>query len=147
LRSIKTFGRVQPHVLIVDDHAAGRAICAAYCDLFDFSSEAVGDGLEALEAARRTRFDIILMDIEMPRMDGLEAARAIRALRGPAANTPIIGITDSAGVEDVHRSREHGVWSLVAKPVTASSLFAAMNAALWADAPEPRSWAPLRRVS
>jgi CheY-like chemotaxis protein len=147
LRSIKTFGRARPHVLIVDDHPASRAICTAYCDLFDFSAEAVSTGAEAIEAAKRTRFDIILMDLDMPGTDSFEATRAIRSLRGPAAYTPVIGVTAWAVIDEDGCYRERGLWSVVAKPITASRLFAAMNAALWTTAPEPRSWAPRKLAS
>jgi CheY-like chemotaxis protein len=142
LRSIKTFGRNRPHILIADDRSANRAICSAYCDLFDFGAETVCDGQEALEAARRTRFDVILMDIDMPRMNGIEAARAIRALPGPAGDTPIIGVTALVRPEDETRHLANGFWSVVAKPFSASRLFAAINDALWAVGPESRSWAP-----
>ena len=147
LRSIKTFGRMRPRVLIVDDNPASRAICAAYCDLFDFASESVCTGAEAVEAAAHTRFDIILMDLDLPRTGGLEATRAIRALPGPAAYTPIIGVTALGVIDDDGCYRERGLWSVVAKPITASRLFAAMNAALWSRAAEPRSWEPQKLAS
>jgi CheY-like chemotaxis protein len=132
--------------LIVDDHPACRAICTAFCELFDFSSETVNDGTEAIDAVTHQRFDVILMDIHMPGMGGIEAAQAIRALNGPAAQTPIIAVSTAVDPEAEAHYRANGLYAVVGKPITASRLFAAMNQALSASAPEPRSWAPQRHA-
>ena len=139
---MKAVRRSRPHVLIVDDHPACRAICTAFCDLFDFSSETVSDGAEAVQAVTYQRFDVILMDIHMPGMGGIEAARAIRALDSPAAHTPIIAVSTADDPNDEAHYRDHGLYAVVGKPITASRLFAAMNEALAAAPPQPRSWAP-----
>src|SRR6185312_7792909 len=57
------------HVLVVDDNATNRMVAEALCEMFDCTSETAEDGMEAVEAARTGRFDLILMDIKMPRMD------------------------------------------------------------------------------
>jgi CheY-like chemotaxis protein len=138
---MKAVRRSRPHVLIVDDHPACRAICTAFCDLFDFSSETVNDGAEAVQAVTHQRFDVILMDIHMPGMGGIEAARAIRALDSPAARTPIIAVNTADDPNDEAHYRDHGLYAVVGKPITASRLFKAMNAALASAPHEPRSWA------
>jgi len=143
LRLMKAVRRSRPHVLIVDDHPACRAICTAFCELFDFSSETVTDGTEAIDAVTHQRFDVILMDIHMPGMGGIEAAQAIRALNGPAARTPIIAVSTATDPEAEAHYLAHGLYAVVGKPITASRLFVAMNQALSATPPEPRSWAPL----
>jgi CheY-like chemotaxis protein len=141
LHLMKAVRRSRPHVLIVDDHPACRAICTAFCELFDFSSETVNDGTEAIDAVTHQRFDVILMDIHMPGMGGIEAAQAIRAMNGPAAQTPIIAVSTAVDPDAEAHYRAHGLYAVVGKPITASRLFVAMNQALSASAPEPRSWA------
>jgi len=124
---MKAVRRSRPHVLIVDDHPACRAICTAFCELFDFSSETVSGGVEAVDAVSHQRFDIILMDIHMPGMGGLEAVRAIRALKGPAARTPIIAVSTADDSNDEAHYRAQGLYTVVGKPITAARLFMAMR--------------------
>jgi signal transduction histidine kinase/ActR/RegA family two-component response regulator len=118
------------HVLVVDDNATNRMVAEALCEMFDCTSECVEDGFEALEAARTGRFDLILMDIRMPRMDGVEATRAIRALPGPAGAVPIIALTANADPEDAKSYVTCGMHSVVEKPIKPERLLQAMNAAL-----------------
>jgi PleD family two-component response regulator len=72
------------HILIVDDNATNRMVAEALCDMFECTSEQAVDGVEAVEMARSGRYDLILMDIKMPRMDGIAATRAIREMPGRA---------------------------------------------------------------
>jgi len=118
------------HVLVVDDNATNRMVAEALCEMFDCSSESAEDGLEAVEAARTGRFDLILMDIRMPRMDGVEAARAIRAMPGRAGSVPIIALTANADPEDAKTYLSTGMHSVVEKPIKPEKLLAAMSAAL-----------------
>jgi signal transduction histidine kinase/CheY-like chemotaxis protein len=121
------------HVLVVDDNATNRMVAEALCEMFDCTSECAEDGVEAVEAARTGRFDLILMDIRMPRMDGVEATRAIRALPGPAGQVPIIALTANADPEDAKTYLANGMHSVVEKPIKPEKLLAAMSDAL----PEP----------
>jgi len=118
------------HVLVVDDNATNRMVAEALCEMFDCTSECAEDGVEAVEAARTGRFDLILMDIRMPRMDGVEATRAIRALPGPAGQVPIIALTANADPEDAKTYLANGMHSVVEKPIKPEKLLAAMNDAL-----------------
>lgn len=115
------------HVLVVDDNATNRMVAEALCEMFDCTSECAEDGVEAVEAARSGRFDLILMDIKMPRMDGVEATRAIRALPGPAAQTPIIALTANADPDDARAYLSAGMNAVVEKPIKPERLLAAMN--------------------
>ncbi len=118
------------HVLVVDDNATNRMVAEALCEMFDCTSECAEDGVEALEAARTGRFDVILMDIRMPRMDGVEATRAIRALPGAAGLVPIIALTANADPEDAKSYIACGMHSVVEKPIKPERLLQALNAAL-----------------
>jgi CheY-like chemotaxis protein/signal transduction histidine kinase len=118
------------HVLVVDDNATNRMVAEALCEMFDCTSESVEDGLEAVEAARTGRFDLILMDIRMPRMDGVEATRAIRALPGAIGSVPIIALTANADPEDAKTYIATGMHSVVEKPIKPERLLQAINAAL-----------------
>jgi len=118
------------HVLVVDDNATNRMVAEALCEMFDCTSESAEDGVEALEAARSGRFDLILMDIKMPRMDGVQATRAIRELPGKAGKAPIIALTANADPEDAKGYIAAGMSCVVEKPIKAEALLAAMNACL-----------------
>ncbi len=118
------------HVLVVDDNATNRMVVEALCEMFDCSTESVADGLEAVEAARVGRFDVILMDIKMPRMDGLAATRAIRGLAGAAGQAPIIALTANADPDEVRRYLAAGMHGVVEKPIKPDRLLEALDAAL-----------------
>jgi signal transduction histidine kinase len=118
------------HVLVVDDNATNRMVAEGLCEMFGCTSECAEDGVEAVEAARSGRFDLILMDIKMPRMDGVEATRIIRGLAGPIGLTPIIALTANADPEDAKTYIACGMSSVVEKPIKPERLLSAMNAAL-----------------
>lgn len=121
---------VRAHVLVVDDNATNRMVAEALCEMFGCTSEAVEDGVEAVEYAATGRFDVALMDIKMPRMDGVEATLAIRALPGAARNLPIIALTANADPEDVRRYLSIGMCDVVDKPIKSDILRDAIRAAL-----------------
>ena len=118
------------HVLVVDDNATNRMVAQALCEMFDCTCEAASDGAEAVEAAKAGRFDLILMDIKMPVMDGVAATRAIRALGGPASLVPIIALTANAEPEDAEGYIAAGMNGVVEKPMKPEHLLAALQQAL-----------------
>jgi CheY-like chemotaxis protein len=118
------------HVLVVDDNATNRMVAQALCEMFDCTCEAASDGSEAVEAAKAGRFDLILMDIKMPVMDGVAATRAIRALGGPASLVPIIALTANAEPEDAESYLSAGMNGVVEKPMKPEHLLAALQQAL-----------------
>src|ERR1700761_5697709 len=118
------------HVLIADDNATNRMVAETLCAMFDCTSQSVADGAEAVDAVRSGAFDLILMDIKMPLMDGLEAARRIRGLNGPASGAPIVALTANADPWDAAEYLEAGMDAVVEKPIKPAALLAAMQAAL-----------------
>ncbi|MDP8916553.1 MAG: response regulator, partial [Pseudomonadota bacterium] len=117
-------------VLIVDDNATNRMVAQTLVEMFGCSVETAQDGVEAVEAVVRNDFDAILMDIRMPRMDGVDATRAIRALPGPERATPIIALTANVDPEDARRYLAAGMASVVEKPIKAERLLAALSEVL-----------------
>ena len=123
-------GRRAAHILVVDDNATNRMVVEALCEMFDCSTESVVDGVEAVEAAKAGRFDVILMDIKMPRMDGVTATREIRKLAGGAGRVPIIALTANADADEVAQYLAAGMRSVVEKPIKPEKLMEALDAAL-----------------
>jgi CheY-like chemotaxis protein len=117
-------------VLIVDDNAINRIVCGALCEQFGVTFEYAEDGQLALDAVRRGGFDLVLMDIHMPNMDGVEATLAIQALPGPERAIPIIAVTTAADPESALRYRSLGMLDVVAKPIEAARLAEAITVAL-----------------
>ena len=123
------------HILVVDDNATNRMVVEALCEMFDCSTESVADGIEAVEAAKGGRYDVILMDIKMPRMDGVTATREIRKLPAPAGRVPIIALTANADVDEVAQYLAAGMRAVVEKPIKPERLLEALDAALAERAP------------
>jgi CheY-like chemotaxis protein len=121
------------HILVVDDTATIRMVAQALCEMFVSTCESATDGAEAVEAARGGRFDLILMDIKMPNMDGVAATRAIRALPGPVSAVPIIALTANADPDDAEGYLAAGMTGVVEKPMKPEHLLAALQHALGED--------------
>ena len=113
-------------ILLVEDEKAIRDAVTAYLERENYWVTAVGDGQEALEAFANSQLDAIdaiLMDMQMPVMDGCEATRAIRALdREDAVTVPIVAVTANAFAEDIAKTTEAGMNGHVAKPFTVEEL-------------------------
>jgi CheY-like chemotaxis protein len=120
------------HILIVDDLAVNRELVRAMLTPFGHSFEEADNGAEAVRAAIKSEFDLILMDLQMPGMDGFDAARAIRASAVPNRTTPIIAL--SANVLPAHMlaSQAAGMDDHLGKPIVPMALIA--KVALWAGA-------------
>jgi PAS domain S-box-containing protein len=109
-------------VLVVDDHEANRALVQALLTPLGCQVETASGGAEAVAAAGESRFDVILMDLRMPGIDGASACAAIRASRGPNARQPILAFTADAshgGAADVMAT---GFDDHVAKPIMPTEL-------------------------
>ncbi|MBA4804871.1 MAG: response regulator [Brevundimonas sp.] len=123
------------HVLVVDDNATNRFVAGKVLELFGCSHETAVDGRDALERMREGRFDLVLMDVKMPVMDGVEATRAIRALPGPAAAVPILALTANADPRDEVEYRAAGMDGVAQKPIQPDALLDAIRRVLSAADP------------
>jgi len=117
-------------VLIADDNATNRLVASKMLKEFSVQAGMACDGVEALEAVTRFPYDVVLMDVRMPEMDGLQATRAIRARGGALADLPIVAFTANAFADDVTACREAGMNGFVAKPVRKKEMVAAIVRAL-----------------
>uniref|UniRef100_UPI0025D6963A response regulator n=1 Tax=Phenylobacterium sp. TaxID=1871053 RepID=UPI0025D6963A len=98
---------------------------------FDIEIDTACDGVEAIHAVEQQGYDLILMDVQMPVMDGLTAARRIRASGGAGAATPIIAMTANVLPDQVRKCHEAGMDDHIGKPISPASLLGAL--ARWAD--------------
>ena len=118
-------------ILLVEDNELNREIAQTILEEAGFTVETACDGAEAVERIERARtddFDLILMDVQMPRMDGYEATRRIRALADSAkANIPIIAMTANAFEEDKRKALEAGMNAHIAKPIEIAKLMETMD--------------------
>jgi CheY-like chemotaxis protein len=130
------------HLLIVDDNATNRMVAAALCGMFGCTTETAADGEEAVEAVKSRPFDLILMDIRMPRMDGVAATRAIRSLRGVPGRTPIVALTANADPQSTAGYLAAGMNGVVDKPINPAQLLAALQDALGVGAAQEERAAP-----
>ena len=119
-------------ILLADDHPANRKVVEVLLSVADVDLVSVADGQQAVDAYRKERFDLILMDMQMPVMDGLTATRAIRELERAVGlpRTPLLMLTANAMAEHVAAGAEAGADGHLSKPVTSDRLFTAIEIAL-----------------
>ncbi len=109
-------------VLLAEDNRTNRRFLQIVFEDCGHSVVAVADGSQAVEAVQKEEFDVVLMDVQMPVLDGLAAARQIRALEGEAARIPIIALTAFAMRRDEERCLKAGMNGYVTKPVNLDQL-------------------------
>ena len=112
---------VAPRILLVEDHQVNEQVLTLFLHRMGCEVETAHDGEEALARAVEA-WDLILMDSGLPRMDGFETTRAIRALTGPCAAVPIVAVTAYASSEHEARCFEAGMNGWLPKPVDAGEL-------------------------
>lgn len=128
VEKVQPVGDVREHplrVLLADDHPANRKVIEIMLAATAMELVAVEDGALALETFKREAFDLVLMDMQMPVMDGLTATAAIRAFEAQAGRlpTPILMLTANAMAEHVEAGRAAGADGHLTKPLTLAALF------------------------
>ena len=121
---------VEARVLVVDDHVVNRQALTLVLAPLGITPVTIGSAEEGLELLAHEPFDVVLMDVYMPDMDGREATRLLRARPGPNQFVPVIAITASATERDWEACRAAGMTGHVAKPIEPAQLYAALDAAL-----------------
>jgi CheY-like chemotaxis protein len=118
--------RPRARVLVVDDNTMAQTIFGHILQRSNYQVECVGNGVAAIDQASRSRFDLILMDLQMPGMDGFQTARHIRGL--PAyADTPIIAVTANCSKDYRNLCQQQGMQGFLAKPVQPKELVATVD--------------------
>lgn len=115
-------------ILVVDDNTVNRRLVSALLEPAGNTIVDAASGEEALRRLEAEAFDLVLMDINMPVMSGLDATRQIRAMPAPVCNIPVIALSASAMAEEIVRCREAGMNGHVAKPIDAAHLLRTVSA-------------------
>lgn len=135
-------------VLLVDDNAMHQMLTAALLKERGYAVTFASDGVEAIELFEESYFDFILLDLQMPRMDGFEAAARIRELEsGRIRRVPIIAITSLVTAEDRDRCLAAGMDEHVTKPIDPSVLDAAIDIRFLREPPDFELSRALERAS
>jgi CheY-like chemotaxis protein len=128
-------GTEQARILLAEDNAINQEIALELLALLGFSTDVAANGREAVEAALSKDYDLILMDIQMPEMDGFEAARRIRASgQAGAESIPIIAMTANAMETDKEKCRLAGMNDHISKPIDPGLLYQTLRRWLQAQA-------------
>ena len=114
-------------LLLVEDNEVNRQVALGMLAKLGYSAEVAEDGIEALDALRRARYDLVLMDCQMPRLDGYETTAHVRAMEGEVRNTPIVAMTASAMAGDRERCIAAGMDDYVSKPIAIDELSDAIS--------------------
>ena len=117
-------------ILVAEDNATNRLVVTRMLERMGHRVEAVGDGAEAVAAVQASPYDLVLMDVMMPELDGLAATAAIRRLPGPVARIPIVGLTANALRTDEEACLEAGMDHFATKPISADRLAQAIAGSL-----------------
>ena len=129
---------VQGHILLAEDNAVNTMLAVTVLEALGCSVTCVVDGAQAVAAAGAQPFDLILMDVHMPVMDGREATRQIRAREGDASRIPIIAMTADASSDDRAKCLASGMDDFVSKPINIDNFAAQITAWLTAAGPQAR---------
>ena len=116
------FDAEKVRILLVEDNAVNRTVALGLLKTLGLRADTADDGEEAVAALERAPYDLVLMDCQMPKMDGYEATRRIRRMEGPAGATVVVAMTAHAMSGDRLKCLEAGMNDHIAKPVSRSAL-------------------------
>ena len=114
-------------ILVAEDNQTNQAVIRAMLAKLGQRVDVVANGLEAVTAVKERPYDIVLMDVMMPEMDGIAATRAIRALPGPEAGVTIVAVTADVSPDHHNDYRAAGMQTILMKPVTLQSLLSVLS--------------------
>ena len=120
-------GSPESRALVVEDNAINRKVLLAYLEKMGIQADTVENGRQAVDAVRLGWYHLVLMDVQMPEMDGYDAARAIRQLPGDRGKVPIIAITAFATKNDVEKCKACGMNDFLSKPIDRAKLSEAIH--------------------
>ena len=115
-------------ILLAEDNAVNQKLALRLLARLGYEADVAGDGLRAIEALERTPYDVVLMDVQMPELDGLSATRRIRA-RWPDRRLPIVAMTANAMAGDREACLAAGMTDYISKPIRPAELAAALERA------------------
>ena len=113
-------------ILVAEDSPTNQAVIRALLKKLGHPADIVANGLEAVAAVRERPYDLVLMDVMMPEMDGIAAPRAIRTLPGSAGRVPVFALTAEVSADHHAIFREAGMQAVLIKPIALSALQAAL---------------------
>ena len=123
---LRPAGGTGPWVLIAEDNAINQEIAATILEDAGYRVDLANDGREAVEAVTRQPYDLVLMDVQMPMVDGLQATREIRAMPGAPGQIPIVALTANAMLGDREACLAAGMNDYVSKPFERTALLATL---------------------
>lgn len=113
-------------ILLAEDHPINRKLLTAILAVAGHETDVAENGKQAVERAMAGAYDLVLLDLRMPVMDGFAAAAGIRALEPPDRRVPILAVTANASDNDLARCRAAGIDAVLSKPISAEKLLTAV---------------------
>ena len=126
-KAVQSADHAKARILVVEDNEVNRTLAIMQLEALGHTVEGVASGEQALQITKQGHFDLILMDCQMPELDGYDTTRRIRELEEPNQRTPIIALTAHAMKGDRERCLEAGMDDYISKPYTQEVLAVALN--------------------